>query len=147
MDLDRLGAPESAHLLRNFYEEFSGIHTPESLFDHYCAYHAYVRSKIACLRAEQHQDAIVEAKSLQLHALQYLERSRVQLIIVGGLPGTGKSTRSRLISEQIGAVAVRPDDLRHEIAQPKDRSGHPPAYRQVDYSPFATYRPCSIEQE
>ena len=143
MDLDRLGAPDSSRQLRGYYEEFSGSHAPESLLDHYCAYHAYVRSMVACLRSDQDRDAIGEARRLQLHALRYLERSRVQLVIIGGLPGTGKSTISRLLTDRVDAVVLRSDEVRREIWQTESRSEDPTAYREDGYSPgmtSATYR-------
>ena len=144
MDLERLSAPEAAKFLRNFYEELSDTHAPGSLFDHYGAYHAYVRAKVACLRADQDNNAASEARSLQRLALEFLERSRIQLIIVGGLPGTGKSTISRLVGEQIDAVVLRSDELRHEIVLQSNVSSDSPSYRQGNYSPEMTFATYSI---
>ncbi len=138
MDIERLATPELARYLRDFYEELSDTHAPGTLFDHYAAYHAYVRAKVACLRADQDKNAKTEARRLQLIAIKYLERSRIQLIIVGGLPGTGKSTISRMIGEQIDAVVLRSDELRHEVVVQSNSASDASAYRQGHYSPETT---------
>lgn len=134
MDLDRIGAKKLAADIIKDYEEFSGEVIPNTLCDFYRAYHAYVRSKVACLRSSTDVDARHEAQRLHGMALSYLERSRVQLVMVGGLPGTGKSTLASSIASRIGAIVLRTDEVRREMfsamGDPSDRY----AYREGLYS-------------
>ena len=51
MDLERLGAPDLARRFTSWYAEYSGDPAPASLRHHYMAYRAFVRAKVACLRA------------------------------------------------------------------------------------------------
>ena len=51
MDLERLGAPDLARRFTSWYAEYSGDPAPASLRHHYVAYRAFVRAKVACLRA------------------------------------------------------------------------------------------------
>jgi hypothetical protein len=59
MDLERLGAPELAAKFLGWYVEYAGDPAPPSLLHHYLAYRAFVRAKVACLRAEQGDAAAV----------------------------------------------------------------------------------------
>ena len=53
MDLERLGACDLARRFICWYAEYSGDPAPASLCHHYVAYRAFVRAKVACLRARQ----------------------------------------------------------------------------------------------
>ncbi len=113
MDLERLGnAAAAAHFVRA-YEEQAGAHLPQSLLHTYIALRAYVRVKVACIRHEQGDlDAPAEAVRLLVLAQTHLERGRVRLVLVGGLPGTGKSTLANALGDALGAVVLRSDELR-----------------------------------
>ena len=91
--LERLGAPELAAKFLGWYVEYAGDPAPPSLLHHYLAYRAYVRAKVACLRAVQGETAAVaEAREHADLAHRHLATAAVTLVLVGGLPGTGKST-------------------------------------------------------
>ncbi len=93
MDLERLGAPDLARHFTDWYAEYSGDPAPASLRHHYVAYRALVRAKIARIRAAQDEPAAgCEAQQLADIALRHLRAGAVTLVLVGGLPGTGKST-------------------------------------------------------
>jgi aminoglycoside phosphotransferase family enzyme/predicted kinase len=117
MDLERLGAPALAARFLSCYREFSGDPMPQALLHHYIAYRALVRSKIACLRHEQ-GDAAARAQAGRLLAMAYshLAEARVVVVLVGGLPGTGKTTLARGIGDSVGWTVVRSDEVRHDIA-------------------------------
>src|SRR5690606_1293305 len=52
----------------------------------------------------------------------HLERGRVRLVLVGGLPGTGKSTLAAGLGRGLGATVLRTDEVRKELAGlPADR--------------------------
>ena len=57
MDLERLGAPALAEQFMAAYAEYSADPAPACLRHHYVAYRAFVRAKIACLRAAQDDPA------------------------------------------------------------------------------------------
>jgi len=117
MDLERLGAPQHASRLLRWYLEYAGETAPASLVDHYVAYRAQVRSKVACLAAEQGDvDAAADAMRLLRLAAAHLSAARVRLVLVGGLPGSGKSTLSEGIATQRGWMVLRSDEIRKELA-------------------------------
>jgi hypothetical protein len=95
MDLERLGAPELAGRFLDWYAEFSADPAPPSLRHHYVAYRAFVRAKVACLRSAQgDEEAAADAAAHAALTVEHLRAGAVRLILVGGLPGTGKSTAS-----------------------------------------------------
>ncbi len=117
MDLERLGAPGLARLLRAQYEELSGAVLPGSLVHHYVAARAYVRAKVSCLRAAQGDaGAVGAARSLHRMAADHLRAGRVRMVLVGGLPGTGKSVLAASIGEVLDADVLRTDEVRKELA-------------------------------
>lgn len=118
MDLEHLGEPELARGLFESYAELSGDRFPCSLAAYYCGARAYVRAKVSCLAiANGPAGAAEEARLHHGLARSFLERARVQLVLVGGLPGTGKSTLAAAAGRAIGAVVLRSDEIRHELAR------------------------------
>ena len=117
MDLERVGAPELGRRFLGWYREFSGETYPMTLAHHYIAYRAHVRSKVACLRMGQ-GDAAAAADAARLLAIarDHLERGRVTLTLVGGLPGTGKSTLATDLADRLGWTILRSDEIRKDLA-------------------------------
>jgi uncharacterized protein len=117
MDIERLGHPELASELLDRYREYSGHGAPEGLLHLYVAYRAQVRAKVACIRAEQGDpDAPAEARRLLDLAVRHLEAARVRLVLVGGPPGTGKTTLTHLLSDDRGWPHLHSDETRKELA-------------------------------
>ena len=117
MDLERLGRSDLAEEFLADYREHAGDAWPASLAHHHVAYRAQVRAKVTAIRADQGvTTSAAKAQQLLELARRHLETGRVRLVIVGGLPGTGKSTLASGLGEALGAVVLRSDAIRKEIA-------------------------------
>ncbi len=117
MDLEQLGAPQIAEQFIRWYGEFSGDECPSSLCHHYVAYRAIVRAKVSCVRAGQGDPAAAGgARKLTSAAVRHLRAGAVTLVLVGGLPGTGKSSLADKIADRLGCVVLSSDRIRKELA-------------------------------
>ena len=117
MDLEHLGRADLAELFLATYGKLAGDFWPQSLAHHHVAYRAQVRAKVMAIRANQGATAARdEARSFLAQARHRLERGRVRVIVVGGLPGTGKSTLAAGLGEVLGATVLRSDAVRKEMA-------------------------------
>jgi aminoglycoside phosphotransferase family enzyme/predicted kinase len=113
MDLERLGHPELGRRFLALHRELSADRWPPSLGHHYVAYRAHVRAKVGALRAQQLGTKIDAATDALFDlALDHLERGRVRLVVIGGPPGTGKSTLATELGDQLEAVVLRSDEVR-----------------------------------
>lgn len=118
MDLEFLGRSElGAHFL-GVYRALAEDPAPAAL-QHFCiAYRAVVRAKVECIRADQGGvNAVADARRHLDIAVTHLRAGAVQLIIVGGGPGTGKTTLSRALAEETDAQVISTDDVRRELHQ------------------------------
>ena len=117
MDLERLGRPDLARGFLASYARASGDRWPASLADHYVAYRAQVRAKVACLRwAQGDAESRDAAVGLLRMCHEHLHRAEVKLVLVGGPPGTGKSTIAQALEAPLDAVVLRSDVVRKELA-------------------------------
>ncbi|URN02879.1 AAA family ATPase [Actinomadura madurae] len=117
MDLERLGASKLAERFMDWYADFAADPAPASLRHHYVAYRAFVRAKVACLRqAQGAPDAAGDARAYAEVALRHLRAGRVGLILVGGLPGTGKTTLAGGLADRLGCSLLSSDRVRKELA-------------------------------
>lgn len=116
MDLERLGRPELGELFLRAYADFAADPAPESLRHHYTAYRAVVRCLVACLRTAQGDAASAAvARRLLDIARAHLQAADVRLVLVGGLPGVGKSTVAGRLADATGMVLLASDRVRHEV--------------------------------
>ncbi|MCC6226978.1 MAG: AAA family ATPase [Microthrixaceae bacterium] len=151
MDLERLGRGDLAEEFLASYRDEARDSWPASLAHHHIAYRAQVRAKVAAIRAAQQAEsgavgeghAAEQAVALLDLARRHLEEGRVRLIVVGGLPGTGKSTLAAGLGQALGAVVLRSDVLRKELAGLEPERGAAAAFGEGIYSAdstAATYR-------
>jgi aminoglycoside phosphotransferase family enzyme/predicted kinase len=113
MDLERLGHAELAARFLDWHREFTADTWPASIADHYIAYRAHVRAKVTAIRFEQGDDGAKTTAALLLElAATHLERARVRLVLVGGLPGTGKSALSDALAARLPFTVLRTDEVR-----------------------------------
>ncbi len=116
MDLEALGRVDLAQALIEDYGSFSGEHHPTSLAHHYIAYRALVRAKVACLKVDGEGDAAVARARARLGlARRHLAQGRVRLVLVGGSPGTGKTTVAGGIGDLTGWAVLDSDELRKDL--------------------------------
>jgi len=117
MDLEYLGRPDLSRLFLDRYQHIAGDDAPESLRHFYIAYRAGVRAKVDCVRYTQgHPEAADDARAHLDIALTHLRAAAVRLILVGGGPGTGKTTLARALAEHIAAQVISTDDVRAQMA-------------------------------
>lgn len=126
MDFARQGRRDLEQTFSDAYFHATRDSAGRALLRFYAAYRAAVRGKVEGLA---HADpgippgarakALAEARAHWLVALGELEEPgrRPCLIMVGGLPGTGKSTLARSLAEEHGFHLIRSDLVRKELAQ------------------------------
>ncbi|MEV6562097.1 AAA family ATPase [Nocardia sp. NPDC051756] len=116
MDLEFLGYSGLGDRLLADYALATGDPAPRSLRDHYVAYRALVRAKVDAIRFGQGDLAGRDrVREHLLIATRHLDAAAVRLVVVGGLPGTGKSTVAKELSELTGAVVCAADQLRAQL--------------------------------
>ena len=116
MDLEFLGRKDLGDFFLDQYRRLAADNAPRSLTDFCIAYRAVVRAKVDCIRVTQgHRDAAADAVRHIDMALDHLRSCTVQLIVVAGGPGTGKTTLSRALAQQVGAQVLSTDDVRREL--------------------------------
>ncbi|MDI9914466.1 AAA family ATPase [Rhodococcus sp. IEGM 1379] len=138
MDLEFLGHEDLAGAFLTSMATMSQDRPPRALIDHYIAYRATVRAKVDALRMRQGDRGSVARLERHLAlAYSHLRRAEVRLCLVGGLPGSGKSTLSAALAEYTGAVVVSSDRVRRELVDNGTLTGSVREYREGLYSPVA----------
>ncbi|MET7451946.1 AAA family ATPase [Streptomyces sp. NPDC005574] len=141
MDLEQLGVPEAAAFFLARYSEYSGDPAPPSLRHHYVAYRAFVRAKVSLIQVAQGAaDARSASRRLAGTALRHLRTSEVCLVLVGGLPGSGKSTLSGALADRLGVTLLSSDRLRKELAGIPAEQSAAAGYGEGLYTPEWTAR-------
>lgn len=116
MDLEFLGRPDFGDYFLEAYTARSGDTAPRSLRDFYISYRAVVRAKVDFLCSSQGKsNAQADAARHLDIALAHLQKGAIRLALVGGNPGTGKSTVARALAEDVGATVISTDDVRREL--------------------------------
>jgi len=136
MDLTHRGHPELAEALLARYAELSGDHGMRAVQPLYQAHFAIVRAKVEAIRAAEggRRPAGDHAEALA-HARAYLQRAAgltqpPGIVLMCGLPGSGKSVLAGHLARRLGCDVVRSDVLRKSLAgmKPTDRSADADLY-------------------
>lgn len=124
MDLEFHARPDLARAVANAYFEAAGDAEGRELLDFYAAYRAVVRGKVegfalaeSEVPAEQKARLLRQARAHFLLALRLLAPpgERPALLMVGGLPGTGKSRLCRGLGGAAGFETLDSDVIRKEL--------------------------------
>jgi hypothetical protein len=116
MDLEFMGRKDLGELFLNQYGRLAADPAPQSLKDFYIAYRALVRAKVDCVRFTQgHTNAAADASRHFDIALEHLHACSVRLAVVGGGPGTGKTTLAHALAERVGAAVISTDEVRRAM--------------------------------
>jgi aminoglycoside phosphotransferase family enzyme/predicted kinase len=142
MDLERLGRPDLARRFLDLYREMSGASWPPSLVHHHIAHRAHVRAKVAALSGAQ----VLAGGHSSTHDLlglarRHLERAQIRFVLVGGLPGTGKSTIADAVADELDAIVLRTDEVRRRVPAGVGADRYDPA------NVLAVYREMVAEAE
>ena len=124
MDLEARGRKDYANVFLNTYAEQTGDWEGLQLLPLYLSRQAYVRAKVTSfllddpgIPAEVKENAAKTAGEYYKQAWEYTKPRQGQLFIMSGVSGSGKSTTSRLLSRELGAVIIRSDAVRKHLAQ------------------------------
>src|SRR5512139_280066 len=121
MDLLQRGHADWAWLFLNLWLEQTGDYAGLELLRFYAVYRAMVRVKVAVLRAGQTTGAARDAALAEAHTLLDLATTLmrplpVRLDITHGLSGSGKTTVTRTLMQNPGAIRLRSDVERKRMA-------------------------------
>lgn len=125
MDLQQAGRWEAGRAFADAWFRAAGDDEGRPLLPFYLSYRAAVRGKVQGIKAadeavpeEARREAARTATGHWLLALDALlpPGERPGLVLVGGLPATGKSTVARMLADGSGFRVVRSDVVRKELA-------------------------------
>jgi aminoglycoside phosphotransferase family enzyme/predicted kinase len=149
MDLAFHGRHDLARAFSEEYFRASGDEEGRRLLSFYVAYRAAVRAKVEGFELVEKEiptaercKALKKARAHWLLALGELEEPgrKPVLILVGGLPGTGKSTLARGLTEQAPFSLIRSDLVRKELAGISPQTSAPAPFGEGIYSEEWTER-------
>ncbi len=128
MDLQARDAPSLANHFLNAYLEITGDYEGLKVLNFYQCYRAMVRAKVALLSLSSKPITSTRSKAIfdqynryiQL-AERYMIAPKRQLLLMHGFSGTGKTTVSTELVDQLGAIRLRSDVERKRIFQFKQQ--------------------------
>lgn len=125
MDLKFHGRRDLARTFAEAYLRASGDEEGRQLLPLYAGYRAAVRGKVEGMLQVEPEVPAHEREQARLRALGHWllalgellpAGERPGLLLVGGLPGTGKSTLARSLAQTLGAEVIRTDVVRKQLA-------------------------------
>lgn len=147
MDLDYLGHHHVGAELMSAYSRRAEDQDIFVLLDFYKSYRAVVRCKVARLRLDESGVGRTEEVRLRREAERYLNLAyeyaiaytRPSIIVVCGMPASGKSTLARRLSESLRVPVLRSDQIRKSLFRVTEETDPEAApFESGIYTPTAT---------
>jgi aminoglycoside phosphotransferase family enzyme/predicted kinase len=150
MELVEAGRDDLARVLTREYREAGGDDGGDALAGFYASYRAWVRCKVACLRAGELADEAARdgeldhARRLAALAERLSWRARMPMVmVVCGAAATGKTRIARDLSAATGLAHLSSDVVRKEMAGlPPERAAPEALYSEE--ANLATYRALGV---
>jgi aminoglycoside phosphotransferase family enzyme/predicted kinase len=148
MDLDHSGRADLAQAFVRTYVDATGDTELPTLLPLYLSYRATVRGLVASIAADEPSFEPAARVAQAAVARSYFDLARYGytggaprplLLLVGGLPATGKSALARALAGRLAAVAVNSDVVR------KRRAGIAPTTRRAAPYGEGLYAPAATE--
>jgi aminoglycoside phosphotransferase family enzyme/predicted kinase len=141
MDLEQRNFKPFAYRFLNRYLSQTGDYSGLSLLRYYCVYRALVRAKIALLRWQQHQNSpdFSEAENYAAFAEGFTTQKSPLLIITHGFSGSGKSTVSAQLAENLGLIHLRSDVERQRLFEKSEQNIYSSKHTQQTYQTLADF--------
>ncbi|MGD9723130.1 MAG: AAA family ATPase [Pirellulales bacterium] len=149
MGLQRAGHAELAAAFCEAYVHAAGDDEGRRLLPFYIAYRAAVRGKVDGMQTFNHEIperdraiALAKARGFWLLGLGALEapQRRPCLLVIVGLPGTGKSTLAADLAARAGCEVIRSDVVRKELAGAAPAASQAAPFGEGIYTPEWTER-------
>ena len=117
MDLQCHQRNDLAYRFLNRYLQLTGDYQGLAVLNYYLVYRALVRAKICLLSPKQTHSLSQNRHCYDYLSLaeSYLDKPQAFLILTHGLPGTGKSTLSQWLAEQLACIQLRSDIERKRL--------------------------------
>ncbi|TDJ78470.1 MAG: hypothetical protein E2O39_01425 [Planctomycetota bacterium] len=121
MDLDRRGYPAFAAFLVRRYGELAGDPDLARIVNFYKGYRAMVRAKVASMSARGSEPGGERREAARREAMSYFQLAASYelppvLVLMCGLPASGKSFLARRLARPLRAAVLRSDVRRKQIA-------------------------------
>jgi predicted kinase len=148
MDLEALGYPDLGDELAGRYCAAAHDETLGVLQPLHRAFRAFVRGKVESIGAHAPEVPAAQRRALadsaraffQLAASYAERRAAPQVVVMSGLPATGKSTVAGTLACRIGAAYLSSDAVRKQLAGMSPRERSTDEFRAGVYSPEMTRR-------
>ena len=148
MDLDHLGRADLGWAFVDAYVRHSGDQELLRLLDFYKCYRAFIRGKVLGMRLLQSDTVVTEASHLLAQARAYFDLASTYarplaaplLLVIMGLPATGKTTLARTVAARLGLVHVSSDVTRKRLARIPGTTHRPVAFGRGLYTAAMTRR-------
>ncbi len=148
MDLDFHGRADLARVFVDTYVEAAKDGDLLELLDFYKCYRAFVRGKVRSLPLDAEETSYDEKRFDLDEAKRYFDlayryaggKTRPVLTVIGGLPGTGKSSLAKELGDELGLVVISSDVVRKRLAGLDPSMPRHEAYQAGIYSEEMTRR-------